>query len=109
MSEFGLCFVNSQNLHSTEDANTMVGSENWEKVHEEGLWPAELGEDKDNALADNEQSAQDSEEHTGWLEWDGRAVDVIAVELELIAGSVCQGASRDIRTTSDRIDVTKVN
>lgn len=57
-----------QDLHESEDPNTMRGSKDRDEVIKEGRGPRDLGEEKKKDLKDNEQLVDDGKHGTTGLQ-----------------------------------------
>jgi hypothetical protein len=94
-------------LHSAKDAHTVVRAKDGEEVQEEGLGPAEFGEDEDDALTDDEQTVEDREHDTSRLDGDRRGLEIIALEVKLVAGCVGESAGGDLGAAANCVYVTE--
>ena len=56
-------------LEDSERAEAEVGAQDGEVLGEEGGGPADLGEDEDDDLEDDEEAVDDSPENTSRLIW----------------------------------------
>jgi hypothetical protein len=77
-------------------------------VDEKALWPPKLGEDKDDTLADDEEPAENCKKYTGGLERNSRSLEIVALDVKLIAGCVSECSGGDFVAAANGLYITRV-